>query len=52
MVYNTQNYWVYGVCPSFNILKTRERFRKDPGSKMCCSLVFRIPDDRQNPKTQ
>jgi hypothetical protein len=24
MVYNTQNYWAFGFCPSFSILKTRE----------------------------
>jgi hypothetical protein len=24
MVYNTQNYWVFGLCPSSGILKTRE----------------------------
>jgi hypothetical protein len=24
MVYNIQNYWVFGLCPSFGILKTRE----------------------------
>jgi hypothetical protein len=25
MVHNTQNYWVFGLCPSSGILKTRER---------------------------
>jgi hypothetical protein len=24
MVYNTQNYWVFGLCPSSSILKTRK----------------------------
>jgi hypothetical protein len=24
MVYNTQNYWVFGLCTSFSILKTRK----------------------------
>jgi hypothetical protein len=24
MAYNTQNYWVFGLCPSSGILETRE----------------------------
>jgi hypothetical protein len=24
MVYNTQNYWVFGLCPSSGILETRK----------------------------
>jgi hypothetical protein len=24
MVYNTQNYWVFGLCPSSGILSTRK----------------------------
>jgi hypothetical protein len=30
MVYNTQNYWVFGLCPSSGILETIENttFRK------------------------
>jgi hypothetical protein len=24
MVYNTQNYWVAGLCPSYGILETRK----------------------------
>jgi hypothetical protein len=26
MVYNTQNYWVFRLCPLSGILKTRKRF--------------------------
>jgi hypothetical protein len=32
MVYNTQNYWVFGVCPSPGILKTRKRNVSETGS--------------------
>jgi hypothetical protein len=24
MVYNTQNYWVFGLCPSSGIIKSRD----------------------------
>jgi hypothetical protein len=24
MVYNTQNYWVFGLCPSCGVLETRK----------------------------
>jgi hypothetical protein len=34
MVHNTQNYWKYGLCPSFGII---------------CFPVFRIPGDVQRP---
>jgi hypothetical protein len=56
MVYNTQNYWVYGLCLLSVILKiTREHnvLETDPVSETLCSLViFRISDDGQSPKTQ
>jgi hypothetical protein len=54
MVYNSQNYWVFGLHPSSGILKTVEHniLETDPVSKTLCSLVFRIPDDGQCPKTQ
>jgi hypothetical protein len=45
---NIQNYWVFGLCPSSSILKTREHNI----SETLRSLVFRIPDDGQSPKTQ
>jgi hypothetical protein len=49
MVYNTRDYWVFGLCPSSGI---HLRTETDPVSETLCSLVFRIPDDGQNPKTQ
>jgi hypothetical protein len=42
MVYNTQNRWVSGVCPSHGILNTKkQRF----GSWMC----FRLPVKMETP---
>jgi hypothetical protein len=32
MVYNTQNYWVLGLCPSSGIMKTREHDVSETGS--------------------
>jgi hypothetical protein len=32
MVYNTQNCWVFGLCPSSGILKTREHNVSEIGS--------------------
>jgi hypothetical protein len=32
IVYNTQNYWVFGLCTSFSILKTREHNISETGS--------------------
>jgi hypothetical protein len=53
MVYNIQNYWVFGPCPSSGILKTRDHSVSETGSvSALCSLVFRIPDDGQSKKTQ
>jgi hypothetical protein len=42
MVYNTQNYWVLGFCPSPNILKAREHNVSKTGfvSETLYSLVF------------
>jgi hypothetical protein len=31
MVYNTQNYWVFGLRPSFGILKTRKNNATETG---------------------
>jgi hypothetical protein len=54
MVYNTQNYWVFGLYPLSGILKTREhnvlrRAETDPVSETLCSLVLILPDDGQSP---
>jgi hypothetical protein len=32
MVYNTQNYWVFGLCPSSGILETRKHNVSETGS--------------------
>jgi hypothetical protein len=32
MVYNTQNYWGFGLCPSSGILKTRKHNVSETGS--------------------
>jgi hypothetical protein len=32
MVYNTQNYWVFGLCPSSGILGTRKHKVSEIGS--------------------
>jgi hypothetical protein len=32
MVYNTQNYWGFGLCPSFNIVETRKHNISKTGS--------------------
>jgi hypothetical protein len=32
MVYNTQNYWVFGLCPSIGILETRKHNVSETGS--------------------
>jgi hypothetical protein len=47
MEYNTENYWVCGLRPSFGILKTREH---DVSEKLC-SLVFECWT-MDSPKTQ
>jgi hypothetical protein len=64
MVYDIEDYWVFGLCPSSGILKTQKNttFRKldlSPSSGQRTSFrnvvffcVFRIPDDGQSPKTQ
>jgi hypothetical protein len=62
-VYNTHNYWVFGLCPSCGILETRKhnvletgsvsvlRWGEDTYSVGLCFLVSRLPDDGQSPKT-
>jgi hypothetical protein len=60
MVYNTQSYWIFRLCPSSGILETREHNVSETGSVSILrlgpltlwSLVFRIPDGGRNPKTQ
>jgi hypothetical protein len=54
MVYNTQNYFVSGLCPSSRIPNTRKHNVSETGpvSETSCSLVFGILDDRQSPETQ
>jgi hypothetical protein len=32
MKYNTQNYWVFGLCPWFGILETRKHNVSETGS--------------------
>jgi hypothetical protein len=32
MMYNTQNYWVFGLCPSSGILETRKHSISETGS--------------------
>jgi hypothetical protein len=50
------NYWVSGLHAPCNILKTREQnlsgTRTGPVSETLFSLVFRILNDGQSPKTQ
>jgi hypothetical protein len=51
MVYNTQNYWVIGLCPSPSILETR----RPPSSGIVETrrlVVSRTPDNGQSLKTQ
>jgi hypothetical protein len=31
MVYNTQNYWVFGLCPSSGVIKTRKHDVSETG---------------------
>jgi hypothetical protein len=47
MVYNIQKYWVFGLCSSSGILKTKKHnvSERDPVSEKVCSLVFKILDD-------
>jgi hypothetical protein len=56
--YNTQRYWVFGLCPSSGFfLDNNEKHNVSetgPVSEtLCFSLLFRKnPDDGQSPKTQ
>jgi hypothetical protein len=43
MVYNTQNYWVFGLRPTSGVLETRKHTETDPVSETLCFLVSRIP---------
>jgi hypothetical protein len=48
MAYNTQNYWVFGLCPSSSILKTREHkvSERDPVSEnpVILNMIVAIRD--------
>jgi hypothetical protein len=48
MVYNTQNYWVFGLCPSSGILETRKHDVSETGSvsETSCFLVSTVPDGK------
>jgi hypothetical protein len=49
MLYNTRDYWVFGLCLPPPHLRTET----DPLFETLCSLMFfRIPDDGQSPKTK
>jgi hypothetical protein len=49
MVYNTQNYWVFGFCPSSGISKLENTtFRKLGVSETLCFLVSRTADDERS----
>jgi hypothetical protein len=52
MFYNTQKYWVFGLCPSSGILETRKHnvLETDIVSEKLCFLVSRILDKEQSPK--
>jgi hypothetical protein len=52
MEYNTQNYWIFGLCPSFDVLETRKHdvSETDPVSGTLCFLVSKIQDDGKRPK--
>jgi hypothetical protein len=58
IVYNTQNYWVFGIFPSSGILENTPPSSPPPspedGNRSSFqNVVFsRIPDDRKSPKTQ
>jgi hypothetical protein len=54
MVYNTQNYWVFGLFPSSRSLEIRKHdaSETDPVSETSCFLVSRIPDDGRSTKIQ
>jgi hypothetical protein len=42
MEYNTQNYWVFGLCPSSGILETRKHNVSETGS-VSVLLLCRVP---------
>jgi hypothetical protein len=48
MLCNTENYCVFGLCPSFIILKSGEY----DVSENLYSFVSRIPNDEQSPEIQ
>jgi hypothetical protein len=45
MVYNTQNYWVFGLFSSAGILETRKHDISETSRSETRFLVSRIPDD-------
>jgi hypothetical protein len=47
MMYNTRNYWVFGLCPSSGILETRKRDVSETGSAGTQqSRCLLLPEDR------
>jgi hypothetical protein len=63
MVYNIQNYWGFGLCPSSDsyfqgtqhtrcLLSPHLRTEIDPVSETLCFIGFRIRDTGQGPETQ
>jgi hypothetical protein len=54
MVYNIQNYWVFGPFPSSGILETRKHdvSETDLVSETSSFSVPRISDDGESPETQ
>jgi hypothetical protein len=55
MVYDTQDYWVFGLCPLSDILKNsieHKASESDPVSLALFSNVLGIPYDGQSKKKQ
>jgi hypothetical protein len=54
MMYNAQNYCVFGLSISSGILESRKHNVSETGSvsETSCFLLSRIPDDGQSPNTQ
>jgi hypothetical protein len=52
-MYNTQDHWVCGFCPSSGFLNTRQHNVSEAGSvsEKLCFKVFGILDDGRSPET-
>jgi hypothetical protein len=48
MVYNTQNYWVSGLCSLSEILNPRKHNVSETASLTLVFYIIRIPDDGQS----